>query len=41
MKAPHILVVDDDPGLLGLVARLLTGAGYLVTVVGCGEDACA
>lgn len=31
----NVLVVDDDPGVLGLVNQWLTSAGY--AVVGCGS----
>ncbi len=35
---PRILVVDDDPGLLRLVARILEEAGYEVEAVADSAD---
>jgi CheY-like chemotaxis protein len=29
---PHVLVIDDDPAMLGLYADLLEGEGYRVTL---------
>lgn len=37
----HILVVDDNPGLLHDTVRLLESAGYAVTAAGGGEEAIA
>jgi DNA-binding response OmpR family regulator len=34
---PLILVVEDDPDVLGLVAALLTGEGYRVAIAEDGE----
>jgi two-component system, OmpR family, response regulator len=36
---PSLLLVEDDPVLVGLLSRLLTGEGYDVTAVGGGKDA--
>ena len=36
---PCILVADDDPDILFLVARLLQGEGYLVVRATDGEEA--
>lgn len=35
--AGHILVVDDDPGICGIIALLLRGAGYRVDCATDGE----
>ena len=37
----HILLVDDDPGLLRLLSMRLTAAGYRVTAVKSAEEALA
>ena len=39
--APHVLYVDDDPGIARLVQRHLQRAGFLVTLAGSGEEALA
>lgn len=36
---PHILVVDDDPGLRDLYTCILAGAGYEVTLAANGLEA--
>jgi two-component system, OmpR family, phosphate regulon response regulator OmpR len=36
METPRILIVDDDPGLLGLLHQYLSGNGYEVTGVADG-----
>ena len=36
-QRPHVLVVDDDPGDLGLVADALGSDGYTVTAVDSGR----
>ena len=36
MVAPHVLVVDDDPSVRGLLQTLLTAAGYDVAVASDG-----
>lgn len=36
--APHILVVDDDPGIQTLLGRYLREQGFVVRVVGSGRD---
>ena len=41
MAEEHILVVDDDPGLLTLMQTRLEAAGYGVTLVETGEEALA
>jgi putative two-component system response regulator len=38
---PHILVVDDDPGIVVLLQRILTAAGYEVERATNGKDALA
>lgn len=38
-KAARILVVDDDPDLLDLIAMRLTSAGYEVALASSGEEA--
>lgn len=38
-QAPHILVVDDDPGVRKVVARTLEAAGIIVLTVGDGTGA--
>ena len=38
MKTPEILLVDDDPGAIQLMARILSGTGRLRFAIG-GEDA--
>jgi PAS domain S-box-containing protein len=35
----RVLVVEDDPGVRGLVQRVLRGAGYAVTVADSGREA--
>jgi DNA-binding NtrC family response regulator len=39
MGAKRILVVDDDPNILSLTARVLVKSGYEVTPAGCGRHA--
>ncbi|HVM13833.1 MAG TPA: response regulator [Egibacteraceae bacterium] len=39
MGAPTILVADDDPDLVALVARRLVKAGYRVVTASDGEEA--
>lgn len=39
--ASHILIVDDQPDLAGLMAELLGAAGYATRTVGNGEQALA
>lgn len=39
MSAPHILVVDDEPEIRGLVSEILADEGYVVTVAENGEQA--
>jgi len=34
-----VLVVEDDPDLLAVLPRILTGAGYIVRTSADGEDA--
>jgi two-component system, NtrC family, response regulator GlrR len=41
MAAEHVLVVDDDPGLLTLMQTRLEATGYGVTLVEKGEEALA
>lgn len=41
MTTPRILVVDDDPDLLDLIAMRLASAGYEVTLAASGEEALA
>src|SRR5215510_2589719 len=41
MAGEHVLVVDDDPGLLTLMQTRLEGAGYCATLVEKGEEALA
>ena len=43
MAAPHklALLVDDDPTLLGIFARIVQQAGYAVSTATGGEDALA
>ena len=41
MAEEHILVVDDDPGLLTLMQTRLEAAGYGATLVETGEEALA
>src|SRR5262249_28511247 len=36
---PHALVVDDTPGITGLLQTLLSAQGYAVSVAGDGRDA--
>jgi adenylate cyclase len=36
-----ILVVEDDPDVLGLLVAMLTGEGYQVTTAGDGEEGLA
>lgn len=36
--APHILVVDDDPGIQTLLGRYLREQGFMVRVVGSGSE---
>jgi two-component system cell cycle sensor histidine kinase/response regulator CckA len=36
---PVILAVDDDPGVLGLLGKTLTSAGYRVLLADCGWKA--
>lgn len=36
---PCVLLVDDDPGVLGTVARLLVQRGYRVVSARCGDEA--
>jgi DNA-binding response OmpR family regulator len=36
--APHILVVDDDPGIQTLLGRYLREQGFVVRVVGSGSE---
>ena len=38
---PHVLYIDDDPGIARLVQRHLQRAGYRVTLAGNGEDGVA
>lgn len=38
-SAPHVLVVDDDRRLRGLLKKYLTGNGYRVTTAEDGQDA--
>ncbi|MGH8754762.1 MAG: response regulator, partial [Burkholderiales bacterium] len=38
---PHILLVDDDPGLLRLISMRLNASGYEVETVESGEQALA
>lgn len=37
----HVLVVDDEPGMLGLLSRVLSSAGYRVTAAPGGPAALA
>ena len=37
--APHILLVDDDPGLLRLLSIRLEAEGYAVSTASSGEEA--
>jgi two-component system OmpR family response regulator len=37
-KLPHILVVEDDPGISGLIARYLRANNCRVTLTGGGRD---
>jgi DNA-binding response OmpR family regulator len=39
MKRAHVLVVDDDPDIRGLVKELLDRQGYVVTEAANGKDA--
>lgn len=39
MEKPHVLLVDDDPGVCRAVRRLLEGNGIQVTCVHSGEEA--
>ncbi len=39
VPAPHVLLVDDDPALLGVTRELLEDAGYRVTAAEDGEAA--
>ncbi|MBM3225160.1 MAG: sigma-54-dependent Fis family transcriptional regulator [Candidatus Tectomicrobia bacterium] len=41
MAKEHVLVVDDDAGLLTLMQARLEAAGYQVTIVGSGTEALA
>jgi len=36
--APLILIVEDDPDVLGLMVTLLSGEGYRVAIAGDGEE---
>jgi two-component system phosphate regulon response regulator OmpR len=38
-EAPHLLVIDDDARLRGLLARYLSEAGYRVTTAGNADEA--
>jgi two-component system response regulator MtrA len=38
-KTEHILVVDDEPEMLGLIRSMLENAGYTVTTVNNGQEA--
>ncbi|MDR7481879.1 MAG: response regulator [Armatimonadota bacterium] len=38
-REPTVLVVDDDPGVRGLVQRMLTAEGYRVVAVGSAGEA--
>ena len=38
-QAKHVLVVDDEPGIRTLLARLLSRTGYVVDVANDGYDA--
>ncbi len=39
MTAPHILVVDDEPDIRGLVCEILEDEGFVVRVAGDGREA--
>ncbi len=39
--AHHVLIADDDRHFLSVLQRVLTLAGYTVSVANNGEDACA
>jgi DNA-binding response OmpR family regulator len=39
--AHHVLIADDDRHFLSVLQRVLTQAGYTVSVANNGEDACA
>jgi two-component system cell cycle sensor histidine kinase/response regulator CckA len=39
VKGERILIVEDDPGVLQIVVRILEDAGYLVTSASNGEEA--
>ena len=39
MEQARILVVDDDPGVLGYLKEFLDGKGYLVTTASSGAEA--
>src|SRR5947207_179974 len=41
MASPHVVVIEDDPGIGGSLARTLEGAGYEVSWAPSGSDALA
>src|SRR5947208_12599840 len=41
MASPHIVVVEDDPGIGGSLARTLEGQGYEVSWATTGHDGLA
>ena len=41
LPAPSLLIIDDDPTILNLLARLYIESGYSVTAVLCAEEAFA
>ena len=41
LPAPSLLIIDDDPTILNLLARLYIESGYSVTAVLCAEEAIA
>ena len=38
MNAPKILLIDDDPGIIDTLSRVLTDEGYEVTIEKRGDD---